>query len=392
VVELFAGVGGFRLGLDRAGWRTVWANQWEPSSRVQHAFDCYVTHFGAGAAVNDDIAAVADDAPRHDLLVGGFPCQDYSVARTLHAAAGIEGRKGVLWWQVHRVLMARRPRLVFLENVDRLLKSPAQQRGRDVAIMLACLADLGYVTEWRVVNAADHGFPQRRRRVFLVARRMASRERRGLDAESWIGRDGALARALPAAIGPVTRFTVEGDPVEISERFGRGLGRSPFAAAGVMIGREVATAPAAPRFRGRRRTLGDVLVAPEEVPDRFVIAPEQVDRWRYLKGAKREERTAANGHRYRYSEGAIAFPDPLDQPSRTILTGEGGAAASRFKHVVAMPDGRLRRLIPVELERLQGFPDGWTDTGMADGWRAFAMGNAVVVGLVERVGRALAAG
>ena len=161
----------------RAG--RLWANQWEPSTKTQHAFDCYVSHFETGVHVNEDINVVLDQIeagerepiPDHDLLVGGFPCQDYSVAKTLNQAHGIEGKKGVLWWSIHRLLEEKRPRLVFLENVDRLLKSPATQRGRDFAIILACLSDLGYLVEWRVVNAADYGFPQRRRRVFIVAHR-----------------------------------------------------------------------------------------------------------------------------------------------------------------------------------------------------------------------------
>jgi DNA (cytosine-5)-methyltransferase 1 len=386
VVELFAGVGGFRLALERHGWRTVWADQWEPSTRVQHAFDCYVTRFGPEGAVNADIAAVADDVPVHDLLVAGFPCQDYSVARTSNTALGIEGRKGVLWWQIHRVLLRRTPSLVLLENVDRLLKSPAAQRGRDVAIVVACLADLGYTVEWRVVNAADYGFPQRRRRVFMLATRGAGRRRRDPAA---LLEDGALARAFPARVDGVRTFTIDGDLPQISDTFGRGDVRSRFDTAGAVVGRRVVTATASADYDGRRSTLADVLEPARAVPERFVIAPEDLDRWRYLKGAKREPRRAANGHEYAYAEGAVAFPDRLDAPSRTILTGEGGASASRFKHVVAMPDGRLRRLLPVELERLNGFPDGWTDTGMSERWRAFAMGNALVVGVVERIAERL---
>ena len=389
VVELFAGVGGFRLGLEPAGWRTVWANQWEPSTRVQHAFGCYVTRFGSDGAVNADIASVADDVPAHDLLVAGFPCQDYSVARTLATAAGIEGRKGVLWWQIHRILARRRPPLVLLENVDRLLQSPARQRGRDFAIVLSCMADLGYAVEWRVVNAADYGFPQRRRRVFLVGRRLARSAARRPDPTAALAA-GILARSLPARIGVPSELTIDADVVEVSDTFGRGAARTSFAAAGAMVGGRVVTATVTARFRGRRRTLGDVLVPDDEVAPAFVLDGEQLDRWRYLKGAKREARVAANGHAYRYTEGAVVFPDPIDAPSRTVLTGEGGTGPSRFKHVVAMRDGRLRRLLPVELERLNGFPDGWTDTGMSDRWRAFTMGNALVVGLVERIGRELA--
>jgi DNA (cytosine-5)-methyltransferase 1 len=409
VVELFAGVGGFRLALERSGWEVVWANQWEPSTKAQHAFDCYVSHFDSGVHVNEDINVVLDEIeagirepiPDHDLLVGGFPCQDYSVAKTLGQAHGIEGKKGVLWWSIYRILEERRPRLVFLENVDRLLKSPATQRGRDFAIILACLSDLGYLVEWRVVNAADYGFPQRRRRVFLVAHLVGEGAEPGWSgALPWLFSDGVLAQALPAAPGESSVISLEGvdtqdlvlrgHPAQITQEFGWGRTRTPFFAAGVMSARHVWTRPLASRFKGVQQVLGDVLIPSSEVSTGYFISDERLEQWRYLKGAKREERTAKNGFAYSYTEGAIAFPDPLDQPSRTVLTGEGGSTASRFKHVIQTDDGRYRRLTPIELERLNGFPDDWTNTGMPDGRRAFMMGNALVVGLVTCVGEKLA--
>lgn len=416
VVELFAGVGGFRLALDRSGWHTAWANQWEPATKAQHAFDCYVRHFLPGAekdalnevrtrdsvAVNEDIARVLDEIeagdrpaiPDHDLLVGGFPCQDYSVAKTLNQAHGIEGKKGVLWWSIYRILEDKRPRFIFLENVDRLLKSPADQRGRDFAIILACLADLGYRVEWRVANAADYGFPQRRRRVFIIGELTDTAPRGG--ALRWITRDGVLARALPVledadeGIIPIadfetSNFELKGHPAQITQEFGWGNRVSPFLNSGVMWHRQVWTRSVRPVPVASRATLGGVLLPTSEVPDEFFVPEVKVASWTYLKGPKREKRTAANGHEYWYSEGGIAFPDALDLPSRTILTGEGGTAPSRFKHIVQTGDGRLRRLAPVELERLNGFPDDWT-AGMPDGKRAFMMGNALVVGLVEKVG------
>ncbi|HYO19050.1 MAG TPA: DNA (cytosine-5-)-methyltransferase, partial [Dermatophilaceae bacterium] len=223
VVELFAGVGGFRIGLEGSGWEVVWANQWEPSTKAQHAFDCYATHFRTGEHVGEDIHEVMDEAeagrldiPDHELLVGGYPCQDYSVAKTLSQAAGIVGKKGVLWWEIHRLLRLKQPQFLFLENVDRLLKSPSTQRGRDFGVMLSTLADLGYEVEWRVVNAADYGFPQKRRRVLIVGR-LASEHPR--DASEVIY-EGTLARALPVharhRLAAQADVTIEGDPVDVS--------------------------------------------------------------------------------------------------------------------------------------------------------------------------------
>lgn len=408
VAELFAGVGGFRLGLeghrqidlDPTGWRVVWSNQWEPATRRQDASDCYVARFGPDGHVNEDVAAALDDAearraqiPHIDLVVGGFPCQDYSVARVLSQAAGLSGRKGVLWWEILRLLQLKLPRFIFLENVDRLLRSPASQRGRDFGVMLRCLADLGYLVEWRVVNAADYGFPQRRRRTFIVGRLIGADGPPFGDALDHLLRDGVLARALPADLSdeatPQTLLRLPTAPncilpddiAEVSDRFAH-----EFRNAGVMYGGRVWTLSVRSVYAGRRLTLGDVLVSDDEVAHDFFIPEGELSQWRYLKGAKREERTAGSGFRYFYTEGALPFPDPLDQPSRTILTGEGGSSPSRFKHVIRTTRGRFRRLTPVELERLDGFPDGWTDTGMTDKRRAFCMGNALVVGLVHRIG------
>lgn len=619
VVELFAGVGGFRLGLEPHGFETVWANQWEPSTRKQHAFDCYVAHFGDSPShVNEDLERVMDETeagrveiPDHELLVGGFPCfvagtvvltstghrpieeiavgdlvlthlgrwrpvtavmareapetlvirghglpdirttpehpfwarrrdytwagprsldrwtdeprwidgqlfdrdtlvcqllptdgpsveeahaalgvteaagwsaetddrgrafdlallaqrafdvvpsirampapdgdttyriglpggdrlafvegaygwrtvrsieaapgatvhnlsvtedesyvadgcvvhncQDYSVARTLNQALGIEGRKGVLWWQIHRLLTMKRPPWLFLENVDRLLKSPAGQRGRDFAVMLVTLANLGYEVEWRVVNAADYGFPQKRRRVYIVGR-LAGPEPRD---PAEVLHEGVLARALPVVDVPLGQlfesFTLLGDPVDVSETFGAQRGESPFRSAGYMSHRKVWTQDLAPVWDGRRVTLGDVLEDEAAVPEPYFVPDHQLDAWRYLKGAKREQRThKGSGTPYEYVEGAIPFPDPTDGPSRTILTAEGGSTPSRFKHLVRTGSGRYRRLTPRELERLNGFPDDWTDTGMPEGRRAFMMGNALVVGVVGRIAAELA--
>ncbi|MDY0087177.1 MAG: DNA (cytosine-5-)-methyltransferase [Coriobacteriia bacterium] len=417
VVELFAGVGGFRLGLEGkpdgwrmpeeqpGRWRVTWSNQWEPSTKAQHASDCYMRRFSSGIHSNQDIAEVdLEEIPPHDLLVGGFPCQDYSVAKPLNQALGIQGQKGVLWWEIHRILEDKRPRFVLLENVDRLLKSPGRQRGRDFAIILATMSDLGYLVEWRVVNAADYGFPQRRRRIFIVGRRLDQDfEKPGFDGFEWITSCGVLARAMPCTSpnGSTQHppdLTIEGLPHIVSAEFGIGLKTSPFLNAGVMLNRKVWTRRVIARSQGAMSPLSSVLQSTDEVPEEFFIAADrlgdeespQPGTWRYLKYAKKEERVhKASGATYLYSEGGLPFPDPVDRPSRTILTGEGGVAPSRFKHVIRAEDGRYRRLTPLELELLNGFPPGWTE-GMPDTRRAFCMGNALVVGVVQMIGETLA--
>lgn len=393
VAELFAGVGGFRLGLESAGWKTVFSNQWEPSTKVQHASDVYVARFGSEGHLNEDIAKVDAFPQDVDLLVGGFPCQDYSVAKSANAAKGLEGKKGVLWWEILRLVRQHRPQQIFLENVDRLLKSPSSHRGRDFAVMLRTLGDEGYVVEWRVVNAADYGFPQRRIRVFIVARRNVNAS----DPKDFILRSGVLARALPVLQdAKVVEVKIDSDPTVISREFNAGGKSSPFLTSGLYANGVAFTAKTSANWEGNRQVLKDVIVPDAEVPSEYWIDESRLQDWEYLKGAKSIPRIhSASGIEYTYSEGKMAFPDLLENPSRTILTGEGGSTPSRFKHIIQTERG-YRRLTPVELERLNGFEDGWTATGatgnlIPDSRRAFFMGNALVVGLIEKVGRVLAA-
>lgn len=394
VVELFAGVGGFRIGLERASerFKTIWNNQWEPSTVRQDASIIYCKRFGPEGHSNRDIATVpTEEIPPHDLLVGGFPCQDYSVATTLKRSGGIEGKKGVLWWQIYRIISESRekPSYLFLENVDRLLKSPASQRGRDFAIILASLSDLGYTVEWRVINAAEYGMPQRRRRTYIVAYRNDTPLARSIhDPEQWILQQGTIATAFPVSPKANTRinhFSIDGALDEVSANFNAGKTKLEFENTGMMTNRHVTTAATVPNYQGECIFLGQIILPEQEVPEEFFITDTDLPRWQYLKGSKSEVRKSAEGYEYKYSEGGMAFPDGLNKPSRTIITGEGGAGPSRFKHVIQTESGRYRRLTPIELERLNMFPDRHTE-GASDMRRAFLMGNALVTGIVEKIG------
>lgn len=399
VAELFAGVGGFRIGLEGASdaFDTIWNNQWEPSTVHQDASLVYQARFGRKGHSNKDINLVpTTEIPDHDLLVGGFPCQDYSVAASLSRSGGIEGKKGVLWWQIYRILKEKadkRPPYIFFENVDRLLNSPATQRGRDFAIILASLSDLGYMVEWRIINAADYGMPQRRRRTYIVGYRKESVVAGQMEKMSdWVNYDGVLAKAFPFTQkdGTLSEFDIKGTIPEVSANFNKGKKESPFGNAGLMIDRKVYSVDAIPVYDGPCQTLGGNLVDEELVPEEFFISETELPKWQYEKGAKKINRTSKEGFQYVFSEGGMAFPDYLDKPSRTMITGEGGSAPSRFKHVVQTPSGRYRRLIPLELERLNMFPDNHTlHSEVSDGRRAFLMGNALVCGIVEQIGKSL---
>ena len=393
ICELFAGVGGFRLGFDRlnTAWQTTWFSQWEPGAATQWAHKCYLQHYGDCVDMNgeyhtcEDIATVDKNAiPNHSLLVGGFPCQDYSVAHALSSSQGIEGKKGVLWWQIRDVLIAKNPPFCLLENVDRLLKSPAKQRGRDFGVILACFAELGYSVEWRVVNAAQYGAAQRRRRTFIFAYRNNTRYGEAMENEGVaqiIQHEGLMAQAFPVQeMGTINEKSISTDIVEVSDHF-----MFAFENAGYMHDGVVYTAKII-EDEEPATMLGDILQ--RGVDDKYYIPGDKMSKWTYLKGAKKIPRKSKDGHEYVFSEGPIAFPDSWDRPGRTMLTSE--ATLNRSTHVVSDPStGRLRLLTPVETERLQGFDDEWTNTGMPDRMRYFCMGNALVVPMITRMGHIL---
>ena len=397
----------------------VWANQYEPGEKAQHAARVYEARWGL-APVNRDLFEVLDDpaemaridALAPTMLVGGFPCQDYSVARPSTKSEGLQGKKGVLWWGMHRLLQLRlaagQPiQTVLLENVDRLINSPTACRGRDFAVMLSSLQDLGYAVAWQVVNAAAYGFAQKRKRVFIVAVHESTHEwqqwRQGLATPaSWLVTGSPLANALPVrAAGMLRTFELGVDVFETQTTYQLGKGgKTLFASAGVCMKGTVWTLPMVAaaiadytKFTGRAQptVLADIVNDTTDVPVEFFLSDDSLPRWQGLKGAKAIERVTADGHSYTYCEGAMAFPDALDRPARTVITSEGGSAASRTKYVVQAPDGRLRRLTPDELDSLNGFPRGFTRlAGVSDVKRAFLMGNALVTGVVACIGKCLA--
>ena len=395
-VELFAGVGGFRLGLEKFNkYEVIWSNQWEPQTKTQHASLIYEHRFGHDGHSSEDIETVpTNEIPQHDLLCGGFPCQDYSVATTLKNSKGLIGKKGVLWWSIHRILneIKDKPTFLFLENVDRLLKSPSSQRGRDFAVMLQSLNDLGYSVEWRVVNAADYGMPQRRRRVFFLGYKKDSKVYKQLKKSTpidWLLKDGVIQNTFKAEQdSEVSEFVLDDDLVDISNNFNVGGKKSLFENTGMMIDGEVTTLKTFPVYKGKSTPLKSILEK-NKVDEEFFIPKSELPQWKYLKGAKSEERVSSDGYVYKYAEGSMVFPDDLDQPSRTIITSEGGKSPSRFRHAIQTKDG-LRRLTPLELERLNMFPDNHTQfEGVTNSKRGFLMGNALVVGVVEKIGETL---
>ncbi|MGM9889575.1 MAG: DNA (cytosine-5-)-methyltransferase [Floccifex porci] len=400
VIELFAGVGGFRVGLnniqsfdengkaiENRNWNFVWANQWEPGTKTQHAYDCYIKRFGNECS-NEDISKVnRQSIPNHNLLCGGFPCQDYSVARSLSNEKGIEGKKGVLFWDIADILKIKQTPFFLLENVDRLLKSPSKQRGRDFGIMLRTLHDLGYNVEWRIINAADYGFAQRRRRTFIFGWKRTSNYNKDVyqkDVLSFIYKNGLFAQCFPVEQFDKNRDTVNEidllrylDTVEMTSVF-----KAKFENSGFMINGSVTTLKTFPIYEDPV-TLGQIREEKSGL-NKYILSGDKKEKFYYLRGAKKILRHKPNGEPYYYSEGSMSPFDSLDLPGRTMLTSEG--SINRSTHII--PDketGNLRILTPIEAERLQGFPDDWTNTGMPENRRYFMMGNALVTNIINRL-------
>lgn len=402
VIELFAGVGGFRVGLneitsfdkdgiaiEKNNFKFVWANQWEPSTKVQHAFDCYQTRFKSinNENSNEDISLVNKESiPNHTLLCGGFPCQDYSVARSLSHEKGIEGKKGVLWWQIVDILQTKKPPFVLLENVDRLIKSPSKQRGRDFGIMLRCFSDLNYAVEWRVINAADYGHPQRRRRIYIFAYKKNTRfynSVRRYKPDNVIKHQGLFAKTFPIEFYNDTSKVIDlnqyNDLVEVSKDF-----NAHFENSGFMKNGKVYTIKTTPIFENPI-TLGDIIL--KNVDNHFYLNESQEKKFEYLRGNKKILRTSKEGIQYYYTEGSMSPVDDLDLPGRTMLTSEG--SINRSTHIIAHPKTKKKRILtPIECERLNQFPDNWTNT-MPEKSRYFMMGNALVCGIIKRIGKTI---
>lgn len=402
VIELFAGVGGFRVGLndikgfdengkaiERGPWKFVWANQWEPSTKAQHAFDCYNLRFAGENNSNVDISKVDKNSiPNHTLLTGGFPCQDYSVAHTLSHSHGIEGKKGVLWWQINDILKAKKPPFVLLENVDRLVKSPAKQRGRDFGIMLRCLSEAGYAMEWRIINAAEYGHPQRRRRIYIFAYHEDTnyyKATKELSPFEIISTKGIFAKAFKIEQFEEKKIKeydfVKGykDLVVVSDRF-----KADFENSGYMIGNKVYTVKTTPKYKAPI-TLG-VIAEKNGVDSHYFLSDSQKKKYEFLRGSKKIPRKDKNGYEYLYAEGAMSPYDDLSLPARTMLTSEG--TTNRSTHIIMDPkENKLRRLTPVECERINQFPDNWTNSGMPENRRYFMMGNALVCGIIKKIGK-----
>ena len=419
IFSMFDGVGGFIVGLENSSkeiFKTLYSNQYEPSRKIQDAYEVGLYRFPNMEHIGTDVALIPNEKFEEmrkngvDMIVGGFPCQDYSVARSKKNELGIEGKKGVLFWEIIRATEVIKPKYLILENVDRLLKAPSSQRGRDFAVMLAAFNELGYSVEWRVINAADYGRAQRRRRVFFFVFRndtkwgerlhktyesnlpkKATTEERLAQYQSYIFADGLFGRQFPvkdmAVKKRINANHLIGDIAEVSETFKDGK----FWNSGLMTNGYYYTIETDPIVENPI-TMGDIVVPEDTVDAKYYITGEKLEKFKYLRGAKKITRTSADGHEYTYAEGGMSEYDSLELPGRTMLTSEG--SVNRSTHLLKI-NGNYRLITPIEAERLQDFPDDWTKFKLnakgeveevSDRMRMFFMGNALVTGIVKRIG------
>lgn len=381
-IELFAGIGGFRYGLEKVGqfqqkmeqsrgsgdiegiegkpqFTCVYANEWD-----KYACQIYRKNFGNKELHEGDIRTIpAESIPNHDLLVGGFPCQAFSIAGK---RKGFGDTCGTLFFEICRIVEEKKPNLLLLENVKGLLNHDG---GNTFRIILNSLSELGYDCEWEVLNSKNFGVPQNRERVFIVGH--------------FRGTSGGKV------------FPIGEGSKEVNELCGQQTG-------------------AITARRGSAKSDGDYIVEgnrkTQELEYIGAVMSEQNQKW--LNDGKELSRNFPQGQRV-YSKNGIASTiarnagglggktglyminskgkthqqDLLQDSngvSRSILAGTHGSTPHLLKTI--MPNNKIRRLTPIECERLQGFPDGWTE-GVSDTQRYKCLGNAVTTNVITEIGK-----
>jgi len=295
-IELFAGIGGFGLALNRQGHTCVYANEWD-----KYAAQTYEKNFGHKPDTNDIKDIESNNIPDHDLLLGGFPCQSFSVAGK---RGGFNDTRGTLFFEIARILKDKRPTYLLLENVKGLL---SHDNGRTFQTIMRTLDELGYDLQWQVLNSKNFGVPQNRERVFIIGHLRGESRPKIFP----IRKDDEIPSKRQRQISPT-----------ITQRY-------------------------------YKQGQSDRYIAVEKPVAIPVLTPDRIK--------KRQ-----NGRRFKKD----------GEPSFT-LTGQD-------KHGIMINDMKIRRLTPLECERLQGFPDGWTE-GVSDTQRYKQLGNAVTVNVVEEI-------
>ena len=390
VGSLFSGIGGLDLGMERAGM--------QPAYQVEIDKTCLrvlATHWPDVRRLGDITAQPSADLAGVDLVCGGFPCQDLSVAGR---RKGLAGERSGLWFEFHRVLADTRPRWCVIENVPGLLTS---NEGRDFGTLLRGLVELGYGVAWRILDAKYFGVAQRRNRVFIVGSlgNFASvevlLESTGLPGDSPTGgearpsiADGTLSRALGRIGGGDDPGANKGGALILDAR-GNGPGDVANTLTGDHMDRVTDYTPIVAAPLPSRSATGSNLPGRGGEDDENLVTywdggdgDDTLDASQIAKGQMMpEKRRFPVVFEARLARNGRGAPEPIAPPlkAESGSTGKGDAAPLLF-------DRAVRRLTPLECERLQGFPDLWTE-GHSDSARYRMIGNAVCVPVAEWIGR-----
>lgn len=303
-ISLFAGIGGFDLALIRQGHECVWANEWD-----KYAAQIYDKNFETKIDTRDIRTVPTEEVPDHDLLVGGFPCQSFSIAGK---RKGFDDTRGTLFFEIARILRAKKPRLFILENVKGLL---SHDNGNTFKTIISTLDELGYDIQWQVLNSKNFGVPQNRERVFII---------------------GNLRGTRRPQVFPVrNNDEIYNQPNENKEEI-----------------HNIASTMTARQFSSWN---GNYVALTE----RRTEEAKRLRRLGIVKGTR-------NLKKLEPREDGIA---------NTVTTGD-------VKNSSLTNGSKIRRLTPIECERLQGFPDNWT-AGVSDTQRYKMCGNAVTVNVVD---------
>jgi DNA (cytosine-5)-methyltransferase 1 len=329
-IDLFGGIGGFRLGIERAkpDWKCVWYCDID-----KYAVQIYNSRFGEKYEARDIREVDEKEIPEHDLLCGGFPCQSFSIAGK---RKGFEDRRGNLFFEICRIARAKRPKILFLENVKGLL---SHERGKTFAVIINSLQELGYWIEWQVLNSKNFGVPQNRERVFIIGH---------------LGKEGGQQ------VFPLGRWNKVSN--EKNER--------------ASCGNKVASAITADYHKLPANRGETYIEEPHMIHNIYGGFKEK--KVRVFKGISPTIRTPKGGGH---------LPLVMNTLTEAIGTRQGSSSEFiRSVEKIIKATGRIRRLTPIECERLQGFPDGWTE-GVSDTQRYKLLGNAVTVNVIEAIAK-----
>lgn len=368
-IELFAGVGGFRLGLERNKIGVVYANEWD-----KYASKIYDKNFGGGGVDRRSIADVpADDIPDHDLICGGFPCQAFSVAGKRR---GFEETRGTLFFEIMRIARHHRTPYLFLENVKGLL---SHDEGRTFETILRTLDELGYDCQWQVLNSKDFGVPQNRERVFIIGHLRDQPRPEVFPLEDHIGQVSEASRDAGGRkeafiktrhLSQNGRLVSDSITLQASETPHIVTLNPGVAAGGAVIPKIIDGKPSTTRrgFVKEGYTGAIDGDANQLVANTLTSSDGGMSERHTMVAVAPRGRDGINTPEYRD-----------DDVANALRASTGGSSKPMISDST-----RIRRLTPIECERLQGFPDNWTE-GVSDNQRYKMMGNAVTVNVIEAI-------